>query len=114
MLGPTLIHSSKDQANFIILFQKITCKKPSLATSLRVYVTDGEQALTAAAAEAFPFATHLRFANHLKDNIPAHLHKQLLPETVFKEILSDIFGTASEKGLIHSSNVDFNAKLQKR
>ena len=91
MIGPTLIHSSKDQSNFDILFQEITNKKPSLATSLRAYGTDGEQALSAAAANAFPFATHLQCANHLKDNIMAHLHKQLLPESVIKEILNDIF-----------------------
>ena len=42
----------------------------------------------------------------------AHLHKQLLPESVIKEILNDIFGTANEKGLIHSSDEDFNAKLK--
>ena len=60
MIGPTL----KDQQNFVVLFQEITTKIPSLATSLRAYGTDGEQALSAAAAEAFPFATHLRCANH--------------------------------------------------
>ena len=81
MVGPTLIHSSKEQSNFDILFQEITKRKPSLATSLRAYGTDGEQALPNAAADAFPFATHLRCANHLKDNISAYLHKQLLPES---------------------------------
>ena len=40
------------------------------------------------------------------------MHKQLLPEPVVKEILSDNFGTASEKSLIHSSDVGFNAKLK--
>ena len=64
MIGPTLIHSSKDQQNFAVLFQEITTKTPSLATSLRAYGTDGEQALSAAAAEAFPFATHLRCRSH--------------------------------------------------
>ena len=112
MIGPTLIHSSKDQPNFTVLFQEITTKKPSLATSLRAYGTDGEQALSAAAAEAFPFATHLRCANHLKDNITSHLHKQLLPESVIKEILSDIFGTANEKGLIHALDGEFGAKMK--
>ena len=86
MIGPTLIHSSKDQSKFSILFQEITSKKPSLATLLRAYGTDGEQALSTAAADAFPFATHLRCANHLKDNITSHLHKQLLPEAVIKVI----------------------------
>ena len=68
MIGPTLIHSSKDQPNFTVLFQEITTKKPSLATSLRAY---GTEALSAAAAETFPLATHLRCANHLKVNIIA-------------------------------------------
>ena len=69
MVGPALIHSSKDQSNFDVLFQEITNQKPALATSLRAYGTDGEQALSNAAAGAFPFATHLRCANHLRDNI---------------------------------------------
>ena len=60
---------------------------PSLATSLRAYGTDGEQAISIATAEAFSFATHLRCANHLKDNIVTHLHKQLLPQCFIKEIL---------------------------
>ena len=86
MIGPALIYSSKDLTNFAVLFQEITTKKPSLATSLRAYRMDGELALSAAAAEAFPFATHLRCANHLKGNITAHLHKQLLPDSVITEI----------------------------
>lgn len=117
MVGPALIHSSKDQSNFDILFQEITNRKPALATSLRAYGTDGEQALSNAAANAFPFATHLRCANHLRDNITTHLHKQLLPEAIIKEVLNDIFGTASEKGLIHASEKEFDDKmklLQKR
>ena len=117
MVGPALIHSSKDQSNFDILFQEITNRKPALATSLRAYGTDGEQALSNATASAFPFATHLRCANHLRDNITTHLRKQLLPEAVIKEVLNDIFGTASEKGLIHASEKEFDDKmklLQKR
>ena len=110
MIGPALIHSSKDQPNFTVLFQEITAKKPSLATSLQGYGTDGEQALSA--AEAFPFASHLRCANHLKDNITTHLHKQLLPESVVKEILSDIFGTANENGLIHALDGEFGVKMK--
>ena len=111
MVGPALIHSLKDRSNFAILFQEMTSKKPLLATTLRAYGTDGEQALVQAAAGAFPFATHLRCANHLKDNITDHLRKQLLPENVVKEIIYDIFGTSTERGLIHASNKDFDGKL---
>ena len=57
MVGPALIHSSKDQSNFDILFQKITSRRPSLATSQGAYGTDGKQALYNAAAGAFTFAT---------------------------------------------------------
>lgn len=111
MIGPTLIHSSKDQSNFSVLFQEVVERKPILASSLRAYGTDGEQALSNAAAHAFPFAIHLRCVNHLRDNITAHLHKQLLPEAMVKEILKDIFDTATEKGLIHSSEKEFGDKL---
>lgn len=111
MIGPSLIHSLKDQSNFSVLFQEIVNQKPSLATSLRAYGTDEEIALANAAADAFPFATYLRCVNHLKDNIMASLHKQLLPESVIKEILKDIF-SSTEKGLIHSSEQEFCAKLK--
>ena len=99
MIGSALLHSSKDQSNFSVLFQEITTKKPKLATAIRAYGTDGKQALSNEAADAFPFAIHLRCTNHLKDNITMHLRKQLLPECVVKEILYDIFGTATEKVL---------------
>ena len=96
MVGPARIHSLKDRSNFAILFQG---KKPLLATTLRAYGTDGEQALVQAAADAFPFLTHLRCANYLKDNISDHLRKQLLPENVVKEIIYDVFVTSTERGL---------------
>ena len=86
MVGPTLIHSSKDRSNFSVLFNEAIKRKPSLATTLKVYGTDGEQAITNAASEAFPFAVHLRRANHLKDNISDHLRKMLLPDAMIKEI----------------------------
>ena len=35
MVGPTFIHSSKDQSNFGVLFNEIVKRKPSLATNLR-------------------------------------------------------------------------------
>ena len=111
MVGPTLIHSSKDQSNFGVLFNEVVKRKPSLATNLKVYGTDGEQAITNAASEAFPFAVHLRCANHLKDNITDHLRKMLLPDAVVKDVLRDIFGTCSEKGLIHATAREFDAKL---
>ena len=54
-----------------------------------------ELAITNAASEAFPFALHLRCANHLKDNITDRLRKMLLPDAVVKDVLRDIFGTCS-------------------
>ena len=73
MTGPVLLHSSKDQSNYFILFQEITTKKPKLATALRAYGTDGEQAFSNAAVDAFGFAIHFRYTNHLKDNKTIHL-----------------------------------------
>lgn len=117
MVGPTLIHSSNDQSNFGVLFNEITKRKPSLATNLKAYGTDGEQAITNAASEAFPFAVHLRCANHIKDNITDHLRRMLLPDAVVQDVLRDTFGTSSEKGLIHATAREFDAKrsvLEKR
>ena len=75
---------------------------------MRAYGTDGEKALILAAADAFPFATHLRCANHLKDD---HLRKQLLPEKVVNEVVYDIFGNSNEKGLMHATHKEFDEKL---
>ncbi len=111
MIGPTLIHSSKDTVNFSYLFNELVKKKPSLATSLKAFGTDGEQALINAASEAFPFAVHLRCALHLKDNITANLRKMLTPDRLIKEVLRDIFGTGAERGLIHASSKEFDSKL---
>lgn len=80
MIGPTLIHSSKEQSNFSVLFQEIV-KKSSLS-SLKAYGTDGEQAIGNAASEAFPFAVHLRYAIHLRDNITDKLRKMLIPDNM--------------------------------
>ena len=41
-----------------------------------------------------------------------HLHKQLLPESVIKEMLNNIFSTANEKGLIHALDGEFDAKMK--
>ena len=111
MIGPTLIHSCKDRSNFLVPFQEIVKKKPSLA-SLKAYGTDGEQAIANAASEAFPFAVHLRCANHLRDNITANLRKMLIPDSMIKHILADIFGTSVEMGLIHAPSQDFASKLK--
>lgn len=74
MIGPTLIHSSKDHSNFSVLFEEVIKRKPSLS-SLKAYGTDGEKAISNAASKVFPFAVHLRCANHLKDNITVQLRK---------------------------------------
>ena len=75
---------------------------------MKAYGTDGEQAITNAASEAFPFAVHL---NHLKDNITDYLRKMLLQDAVVKDDLREIFSTSSEKGLIHATAREFDTKL---
>jgi hypothetical protein len=112
MIGPALLHSSKSKDVFANLFNVMVKKAPSLTTKLRAYGTDGEVALYEAAADAFPFAVHLRCTNHLRDNVVNSSGKQfLVSDGVIKEITSDIFGSSTEKGLLHSSIADFNAKL---
>ena len=82
-----------------------------MATNLRAYGTDGEITLFEAAADAFPFAIHIRCVNHFSDNVTEYLRKQLLPDCVVKEIVNDCFGTSNEKGLLHSTAVEFDLKL---
>ena len=105
--------SQKVKSNFGVLFNEITKREPLLATNLKVHVyrTYGEQPITNATSEAFPFTVQLRRANHLKDNITDHLHKMLIPDVVVDDVLRDMFGTSSEKGLIHTIAREFNAKL---
>ena len=47
----------------------------------------------------------------MKDNIASQLQKKLLPQAVVKEVLNDMFGNASEKGLISAPIEEFDAKL---
>ena len=108
MIGPTLIHCSKNTSNFSYRFNELVKKCPSLLTS---FGTDGEQALINAASQAFPFAVHLRCANHLKDNISESLCKMLRPDALVREVLRDIFGTMTERGLIHAPQKEFDSKL---
>ena len=83
---------------------------------LRAFGTDGESELIKAFHTCFPHAVHLRCVNHLRQNIKEKLHDLKIPQNVWKEFLSDIFGvqvgTHFECGLLDSrSESDFSAQL---
>ena len=83
---------------------------------LRAFGTDGESELIKAFHTCFPQAVHLRCTNHLCQNIKEKLHDLKIPQNIWKEFISDIFGvqigTHFECGLIDSqSESSFSAQL---
>ena len=56
----------------------------------------------------FPHAVHLRCSNHLRQNVKDKLHALAIPQNLWKDFLSDIFGqqvgTQYEKGLVDSES----------
>ena len=115
ILGPVLIHHTKTFRPFHYLASTMIRLNPRMV-HLRAFGTDGESELIKAFHTCFPHAVHLRCVNHLRQNIKEKLHDLKIPQNVWKEFLSDIFGvqigTHFECGLLDSrSESDFSAQL---
>lgn len=112
MVGPTLIHYRKNFPTYLFFASTIVGHKKDLER-LRVFGTDGEKALFQAFGHEFRLAVHLTCFIHVRRNIMEMLHS--LPEHTQKEILDDIFGkqvgTTFLEGLVDSSEVSFDEKL---
>lgn len=108
MIGPTMIHYRKTFSSYLFLASSIVgqCRDTE---KVRVFGTDGENALIDAFSHEFPFALHLTCFNHVRRNIKDELSKLSMPEDISTEILEDIFGKKVEatlyEGLVDSEDV---------
>ena len=116
LLGPVLIHQTKTFRPFHYLASTIIRLNPRLV-QLKAFGTDGEPELIKAFKICFPHAVHLRCMNHMRQNVKEKLHDLNIPQNIWKEFLSDIFGVQVgshfECGLVDSqSEATFSAALQ--
>lgn len=116
VLGPVLIHHTKTFRPFHYLASTMIRLNPRLV-QLRAFGTDGEPELIKAFRTCFPHAVHLRCMNHLRQNVKDKLHDLKIPQNVWKDFLSDIFGVQVgnhfECGLVDSpSDTIFSAQLK--
>ena len=106
LLGPVLIHQTKQFRPFHYFASTLTRLNPNLA-NIRAFGTDGEPELIKAFKVAFSNAIHLRCANHLRQNIKDKLHS-LKMQVVAGEVLCDIFGkqigSNYESGLLDAAS----------
>lgn len=116
ILGPVLVHHTKTFRPFHYLASTMIRLNPRLV-QLRAFGTDGEPELIKAFRTCFPHAVHLRCMNHLRQNVKDKLHDLKIPQNVWKNFLSDIFGVQVgnhfECGLVDSpSDTIFSAQLK--
>ena len=112
MAGPILVYQRKTNyfANTLVCFNK-------QLQHIKVFGTDGDQALIETFSHKFSEAKQLQCFIHLKQNIAGKLKDTGMPPSVCQEFLSDIFGKKSsdviEEGLVDYSSVsEFDAHLQ--
>ena len=116
MAGPILVHQRKNFSSFNYFANTLVCFNKQLQ-HIKVFGTDGDQALIEAFSHNFSEAKQLRCFIHLKQNIAGKLKDTGMPPSVCQDFLSDIFGKKSsaviEEGLVDSSSVsEFDARLQ--
>lgn len=112
-VGPIFIHHSKTKETYSQFFQKLRCLAPHLE-NLRVFGTDGENALSDALSDSFPGAIHLRCFLHFRKNVESKLASLGVKE--HKQYIDEIFGkqegTVYEMGLLDATSEDmFDAIL---
>ena len=105
--GPILIYRTKEFEPFHYFASTLVRLNPNIM-NLKSFGTDGESQLIKAFQVVFPHAVHLRCSNHLRQNVKDKLHALAIPQNLWKEFLSDIFGqqvgTQYEKGLVDSES----------
>ena len=115
VLGPILIHQTKTFQPFHYFASTLIRLNPQL-TELKAFGTDGEPELIKAFHVCFPKAVHLRCTNHLRQNVKDKLRSLGVPQSVFSEFLSDVFGVQKgsnfEAGLVDAdSEASFSTAL---
>ena len=116
MAGPILVYQRKNFSSLNYVANTLVCFNKQLQ-HIKVFGTDGDQALIETFSHYFSEAKQLRCFIHLKQNIASKLKDTGMPPSVCQDFLSDIFGKKSsaviEEGLVDYSSVsEFDAHLQ--
>lgn len=117
MLGPVLVHQSKEYTTYHFFVSSLIGIAPNL-TGILAFGTDGEAALVKALKQQFCFAVHLRCFRHMKNDIERKLTTDMhFPKDAASQILAHIFGEkigpTFYEGLVDcDSENDFDFKLQ--
>ena len=115
IIGPILMHQSKDWKTYSKFADSFALERPSLEGILACG-TDGEKPLIDCFKRNFRWAIMLRCSIHLKKNIEKTLDDRKYSPLVKREFLRDIFGYQDGEtkytGLMDSdSKEDFDKKL---
>ena len=116
MLGPVLIHQTKQFRSFHYFASTLTRLNPNLV-NIKSFGTDGEPELIKAFKTVFSNTIHLRCANHLRRNVKDKLNALKL-QSIVNEIIADIFGkqvgSNFESGLVEADSAETFWKLLSR
>ena len=102
-LGPVLIHTSKSKNYFRYMATTIIRLRPSLRNSL--FIGSDRDRTLSAFLEHMPLAVQLLCKKHAEDDITRRLQEFGVGQKS-KEILRDIFGDRSTKGMVNFSSSD--------
>ena len=90
-IGPSMIHFKKTFSTYLFFASTLVGLEPDLCR-LRVFGTDGEEALYSAFQHEFAGSVHLQCFIHMRRNIKDKLHNLRVCEGTVQVILGDIFG----------------------
>ena len=115
LLGPVLIHYRKTFSTYLYFASTLVGLNRQLQ-AVRVFGTDGEQALIDAFAHELSYAQHLTCFIHVRRNIKDKLSSCAVPTNESKKILADIFGRqigdTFVEGLVDAlDDAEFQTKL---
>ena len=91
MLGPLIVHTSKDYQSYFSLPSEILRLVPALK-DLKVFGSDSETNVYQPFVDLFPPATHLLCDLHMKNNIQSRLSDLKFNITEKDEVMCDVFG----------------------
>lgn len=94
-IGPSMIHFKKTFSTYLFFASTLVGLEPDLCR-LRVFGTDGEEALYSAFQHEFPGSVNLQCFIHVRRNIKDKLQELHVCEGTVQVVLRDIFGRQVE------------------
>jgi hypothetical protein len=114
MIGPAIVHQTKQTATYHVLASGIVALRPNLVSAI-AYGTDGEKAIANAFSLQFQKALHLICFLHVKRNIQRKLRDLGISEQFSKEYINEIFGYTNglrfHEGLVDCDVSDYKKQL---